>query len=118
MRITKQNVRVVEDDNSRMVEGYTHPARPGVAAGKRHDSQRADWLLVHTNSGYKCGTLPTKQLAIRALRELIAAGVNWTLDPNTLRNTYGACHLRGLVADAITAACDRFKQRRLFPQWA
>jgi len=84
MKITKQNVRVCEAGHSQMVEGYAHPALPGLAI-----VHRGNWFLIHTNTGRSYAVVESKRVALRTLQELIAAGINWlgnldTLDAITL----------------------------------
>ena len=104
MKITKQNVRVCEAGHSQMVEGYAHPALPGLAI-----VHRGNWFLIYTDTGLSCRTLESKRIAVHMLCELIAAGINWLkydADPLTRRCA---------IARAIAAARAGLpKQRVLF----
>jgi len=116
----KQIIRACTDTGNgpryKEITGYVHPALPGLAVARACFTSDSGWILSHTGTGLRCGTMKDKREAILVLEQLIPAGIDWTLDRDNLLRAYPRLHLRQTVEKAIEAArLGRPRQKFLFP---
>ena len=114
MRLTKQTIGVRNETSSKQTTGYVCKAIPGLAIARGFCNDKG-WSLTHIGTGLRCCDKVDRRTAIIALERLIAAGIDWTLDHDSLLNVYGRLYLRDTIANAIEVArFGRPRQKFLF----
>lgn len=88
---------------------------PGLAVHPITNGSQS-WVVTHTASGMTAGTTGTEKRAKAAVVALAGAGIDWTLDEDSLR---ASCDKLGrLVFSAMnTGRCPQFRQQNLFPKY-
>lgn len=85
MKFTKKFVMVKDVSHW----GYVHPLLPGMVIHRAKRGSNRGWILVHIESGgVHLGVLNSVVVAKRAMENLFAAGIDWTLDANELVRTH------------------------------